>query len=61
MQDFFCKECGAHGTFDPWAGPAVCAKCGYSPPPIGSEGWRDALQDTAEEDSKPDDPILING
>ncbi len=31
MQMFLCPQCGHKSEYDPWAGPARCPKCGYTP------------------------------
>jgi hypothetical protein len=32
MESFFCPKCAHKSEYDPMAGPAICSKCGYTPP-----------------------------
>lgn len=36
MQPFVCPQCGHRSSFDPWAGPARCPRCDFTPPTSGA-------------------------
>lgn len=46
MQEFACPQCGRISRYDPWAGPARCEYCGYTPPPHAHIGTRFSRQPT---------------